>query len=92
MFRPCVEIIAAVSPVVERIDGRQARIQKILKRLEQDRLAQVLDKLSTIFGGYSEWGQPIHEVGNVAAFLVSAKNSYMTGTTIEVCGGFNKYL
>jgi nucleoside-diphosphate-sugar epimerase len=39
-------------------------LKKILKRLEQDRLAHVLDRLSTIFGGYSEWGQPIHEVGN----------------------------
>jgi NAD(P)-dependent dehydrogenase (short-subunit alcohol dehydrogenase family) len=32
------------------------------------------------------------EIGNAAAFLVSAKNSYMTGTTVEVCGGFNRYL
>ncbi len=30
--------------------------------------------------------------GNVAAFLVSSRNSYMTGTTVEVCGGFNRYL
>jgi 3-oxoacyl-[acyl-carrier protein] reductase len=37
------------------------------------------------------WGEP-EEIGNVAAFLVSAKNSYMTGTTIEVCGGFNRYI
>ena len=32
------------------------------------------------------------EIGDVAAFLVSAKNSYMTGTTVEVCGGWSKYL
>lgn len=37
------------------------------------------------------WAEP-EEIGNVAAFLVSKKNSYMTGTTIEVCGGFNRYL
>lgn len=37
------------------------------------------------------WAEP-EEIGNVAAFLVSDKNSYMTGTTIEVCGGFNRYL
>jgi 3-oxoacyl-[acyl-carrier protein] reductase len=35
------------------------------------------------------WAEP-QEIGNVAAFLVSDKNSYMTGTTIEVCGGFNR--
>jgi 3-oxoacyl-[acyl-carrier protein] reductase len=37
------------------------------------------------------WAEP-EEIGNVAAFLVSAKNSYMTGTTVEVCGGFNRYI
>jgi 3-oxoacyl-[acyl-carrier protein] reductase len=37
------------------------------------------------------WAEP-DEIGNVAAFLVSERNSYMTGTTIEVCGGFNRYI
>jgi len=37
------------------------------------------------------WAEP-EEIGNVAAFLVSAKNSYMTGTTVEVCGGFTRYI
>jgi len=37
------------------------------------------------------WAKP-SEIGNVAAFLVSDVNSYMTGTTVEVCGGFTKYL
>jgi len=37
------------------------------------------------------WAEP-SEIGDVAAFLVSAKNSYMTGTTVEVCGGFNRYI
>lgn len=37
------------------------------------------------------WAEP-EEIGHVAAFLVSARNSYMTGTTIEVCGGFNRYI
>jgi 3-oxoacyl-[acyl-carrier protein] reductase len=37
------------------------------------------------------WAEP-HEIGAVAAFLVSAQNSYMTGTTVEVCGGITKYL
>jgi len=37
------------------------------------------------------WAEP-EEIGNVAAFLVSAKNSYMTGATVEVCGGFLRYI
>jgi 3-oxoacyl-[acyl-carrier protein] reductase len=37
------------------------------------------------------WAEP-EEIGSVAAFLVSAKNSYMTGTTVEVCGGFTRYI
>ena len=36
------------------------------------------------------WAEP-EEIGNAAAFLVSAKNSYMTGTTVEICGGFTRY-
>lgn len=39
-------------------------LTKVLKRLQQERIARALDKLGTIFGGYSEWGQPIHQVGN----------------------------
>jgi 3-oxoacyl-[acyl-carrier protein] reductase len=37
------------------------------------------------------WAEP-REIGDVAAFLVSDRNSYMTGTTVEVCGGFNRYI
>ena len=44
-------------------------LKKILKKLQQPRLAHVLDRLSSIFGGYSEWGQPIHEVGNDVRIL-----------------------
>ena len=44
-------------------------LKKLLKRLQQERLAHVLDRLGTIFGGYSEWGQPVHEVGNDVRIL-----------------------
>lgn len=42
----------------------------------------------TLLGRWAE----TEEIGNVAAFLVSSKNSYMTGTTVEVCGGFQRYI
>lgn len=38
----------------------------------------------------NRWAEP-EEIGAVAAFMVSDKNGYMTGTTVEVCGGFTKY-
>lgn len=41
----------------------QPILTKLLKRFKQDRLAKAIDKLGSIFGGYSEWGQPVHEVG-----------------------------
>ena len=37
------------------------------------------------------WAEP-EEIGTVAAFLVSERNTFVTGTTVEVCGGFAKYL
>lgn len=38
-------------------------LTRSLKTFNQGKVANALDKLSTIFGSYSEWGQPIHEVG-----------------------------
>ncbi|MCG8460614.1 MAG: SDR family oxidoreductase, partial [Holophagales bacterium] len=44
-------------------------LTKVLGVLEQERLATALEKLGNIFGGYSEWGQPVHEVGNDVRIL-----------------------
>jgi nucleoside-diphosphate-sugar epimerase len=35
----------------------------------EPKLANALQKLGTIFGGYGEWGQPIHEIGNDVRIL-----------------------
>ena len=37
------------------------------------------------------WAEP-KEIGDAAAWIVSEKNSYMTGTIVEVCGGFTRYI
>ena len=37
------------------------------------------------------WAEP-QEIGDAAAWIVSEKNSYQTGTVVEVCGGFTKYI
>ncbi|MBI4863422.1 MAG: SDR family oxidoreductase [Candidatus Riflebacteria bacterium] len=44
-------------------------VERILGLLDQPKLAGALKTLSTIFGGYSEWGQPVHEVGNDVQIL-----------------------
>jgi hypothetical protein len=36
----------------------------LLSALGQRKLAGALERLGTLFGGYSEWGQPVHGVGN----------------------------
>ena len=44
-------------------------VTRLLNFCNQSKLSNALYKLGTIFGGYSEWGQPIHQVGNDAALL-----------------------
>ncbi len=55
---------------------------------------QSADDVRASFSGQTllgRWAEP-EEIGDVAAFLVSEKNSYMTGTTVEVCGGMQRYI
>ena len=44
-------------------------VKSILLTLNEPRLADGLERLGTIFGGYSEWGQLIHSVGNDVRIL-----------------------
>ena len=44
-------------------------LTKVLVQLKQPKIARALDKLGTIFGGYTEWGQPVHQVGNDVRLL-----------------------
>lgn len=39
-------------------------VKAVLNTLQENRLAEGLERLGTIFGGYSEWGQLVHRVGN----------------------------
>ncbi len=51
---------------------------------------QVRDGISsqTLLGRWAK----TQEIGDAAAWIVSEKNSYQTGTVVEVCGGFSKYI
>jgi hypothetical protein len=44
-------------------------VKAVLTQLGEDKLAHALEKLGAIFGGYAEWGQPIHSVGNDVRLL-----------------------
>jgi len=44
-------------------------VVRLLEALGEPRLAAGIGKLGTIFGGYNEWGQPIHEIGNDVRIL-----------------------
>ncbi|MEO5763598.1 MAG: SDR family oxidoreductase [Vicinamibacteria bacterium] len=44
-------------------------VKGVLIRLGEDKLANALEKLGAIFGGYAEWGQPVHSVGNDVRLL-----------------------
>jgi nucleoside-diphosphate-sugar epimerase len=44
-------------------------VKAVLARAGQPKLAEAMQRLSTIFGGYGEWGQPVHEVGNDVRIL-----------------------
>jgi nucleoside-diphosphate-sugar epimerase len=44
-------------------------VKALLQKMNEPRLAGALEKLGAIFGGYSEWGQPVHEIGNDVRIL-----------------------
>jgi len=54
-------------------------VSALLRRANEPKLASALEKLGTIFGGYGEWGQPIHSVGNdvrVLGLALRRPNTY----------------
>jgi hypothetical protein len=44
-------------------------VKAALEQAGEAKLANALEKLGMIFGGYGEWGQPIHDVGNDVRIL-----------------------
>ena len=67
-------------------------LSKLLGTLKQQRLANALEKLGTIFGGYSEWGQPIHEVGNDVKYLGLSPERPNTQYAFRMLCRHNRYV
>ncbi|HVR71327.1 MAG TPA: SDR family oxidoreductase [Vicinamibacteria bacterium] len=64
----------------------------VLTRLHEPRLAGAMEKLSSIFGGYSEWGQPVHDVGNDVRLLGLPLRRPDTVHAVRMLCRHNKYV
>jgi nucleoside-diphosphate-sugar epimerase len=65
---------------------------RLLKRMKQEKIARALNTLGTIFGGYSEWGQPVHEVGNDVRLLGLSETRPNTEHAFRMLSRHNKYV
>jgi nucleoside-diphosphate-sugar epimerase len=65
---------------------------KVLTWCNQAKLAVALEKLGTIFGSYSEWGQPSHEVGNDVRVLGLEANRPNTEKALRMLCRHNHYV
>ncbi len=67
-------------------------VTKVLRRVKQERIGSALEKLGTIFGGYSEWGQPIHEVGKDVTLLGLAEERPNSRHAFRMLCRHNRYV
>ncbi|MEM7349987.1 MAG: SDR family oxidoreductase [Acidobacteriota bacterium] len=67
-------------------------LTKVLGTFKQERLGNALEKLGTIFGGYSEWGQPIHEVGRDVDILGLSDERPNTHYAFRMLCRHNRYV
>jgi hypothetical protein len=67
-------------------------VKGTLLRMNEPKLAAVLEKLGTIFGGYGEWGQPVHEVGNDVKVLGLAIERPRTAHAFRMLCRHNRYV
>lgn len=65
---------------------------KVLTGLKQKKVANALGKLGSIFGGYSEWGQPVHQVGNDVEILGMPLPRPNTKEAFRMLCRHNKYV
>jgi hypothetical protein len=67
-------------------------VKAVLLRMGEPRLAGALEKLGAIFGGYAEWGQPVHKVGNDVRILGLAIRRPDTEHAFRMLCRHNKYV
>jgi len=67
-------------------------VTRLLTFCNQSKLSNALYKLGTIFGGYSEWGQPIHQVGNDVSLLGLSAERPSTERALRMLCRHNQYV
>jgi nucleoside-diphosphate-sugar epimerase len=67
-------------------------VKATLERMGEAKLAGVLEKLGAIFGGYGEWGQPVHEVGNDVRVLGLSLDRPRTHHAFRMLCRHNRYV
>ena len=67
-------------------------ITKLLTNFKQPKLANALEKLGNIFGSYSEWGQPVHQVGNDVTVLGLSDKRPVTEEVFRMLCRHNRYV
>ena len=67
-------------------------VKAVLESMGEARLANVLERLGTIFGVYGEWGQPIHDVGNDVRILGLPIRRPDTGAAFRMLCRHNRYV
>jgi nucleoside-diphosphate-sugar epimerase len=67
-------------------------VKALLLAMGEPRLADVLERLGTIFGVYGEWGQPIHGVGNDVRILGLPIQRPDTAASFRMLCRHNKYV
>ncbi len=78
-----------ICPGIVNTEGWGPRAEAMAK--VRNMTAEQVRKMFSDFTLLGRWAEP-HEIADVAAFLVSERNNYMTGTTVEVCGGWARYI
>jgi hypothetical protein len=67
-------------------------VKALLLAAGEPKLAEVLERLGTIFGVYGEWGQPIHDVGNDVRLLGLPARRPDTLAAFRMLCRHNKYV
>jgi len=67
-------------------------VKAVLAGMGEHKLAQVFERLGTIFGVYGEWGQPIHDVGNDVRLLRLPLRRPDTAAAFRMLCRHNRYV